>query len=90
MKIRDLEQRLGRLSTPARATSSQPSTQGKRKRNEGVAGGSNGRARKAKTTSNILGIGTCVEDLDMIALDLNVSGDMEGKRLLKRTSLRGR
>lgn len=91
MKILDLEQRLGRLSTPARAAPSQPSTQAKRKRSEGVAEGSSGRVRKAaKTASKNCGTGTCVEDLDTIALGLNTSDDMEGKWHLEPSSLRRR
>ncbi len=91
VKISDLEQRLGQLSTPARAAPLQPSTQAKRKRSEGVTEGPSGRARKAaKTASKNLGTGTCVEDLDTIALGLNTSDDMQGKWLLEPSSLRRR
>lgn len=90
-KIQDLERRLGRLSTPARATPSRPSTQEKRKRSEVMGEGSNGRAMKAaKTASKNRGTWTGVEGLNSIAPGLNTSDDMQGKRLLELSSRRRR
>ena len=80
-KVSELEQRLDKSSTSARATSSPLNSRGKRERDRNdVAEGPNDRARKAaKTPGNGLGIENGVTNLDTMASGLNMSEDKDSK-----------